>query len=245
MKTTKITFGCALVAAGLLAGSAATSHAVPLLQLYIEGATYNEADESWEGDFTDGDTLRVWTIGNISGENGKGTISDVKLAIAYVSSDTPTITVSESQTDGFGGFTDNDLANTATFSQTVTDGSNPQLSNGADLPGHGIYGSGTSWTEYHLGDFDNTSDLGGDFLNSLPTPTTGYDINVYEITISGTSEVHFDLYDSIAAGNHIHAKFAPFSHDGEGRQVPDGGATVALLGLVCIGVHGLRRKIGV
>ena len=56
---------------------------------------------------------------------------------------------------------------------------------------------------------------------------------MYEITISGTSAIHFDLYDSIVSGNRARAVFAPFSHDAEGHgdDVPDGGSTLALFGL--------------
>jgi hypothetical protein len=167
----------------------------------------------------------------------------VKLAIAYDSADTPGITINESTTGGYGGFTDPSVANTATFSQTVTDGSLPKLSDGSDLPAHGIYGPGTSWTEYSLGNFDTPDAMGGDFISSLPTPTLGYDVEVYEITVTGTSYVHFDLYDSIMAGNKAHAKFAPFSHDGEGTGVADGGSTLLLLGLALVGLGTMFRKM--
>src|SRR4030043_132428 len=67
--------------------------AIPILQLYAEGATYNSATESWEVDFSEGNVLRLWAIGNVDGPGGKGTIYDVKLAVAYEEEeDDPVIT---------------------------------------------------------------------------------------------------------------------------------------------------------
>ena len=41
--------------------------AVPVLQLYIEGATYDAANESW---YYPGHDFRLWTIANITGPGG-------------------------------------------------------------------------------------------------------------------------------------------------------------------------------
>ena len=42
---------------------------------------------------------------------------------------------------------------------------------------------------------------------------------MYEVSVTGTSAVHFDLYDSVTAANH--AKSAPFSHDGDRNGMPE------------------------
>jgi len=233
-----------LLAAGIVAASVVQSQAVPILQLYIEGATYDTASETWVADFSSGDTIRLWTIGNVAGDGGKGTIYDVKLAIAYSSGDNPNIMITESTTGGYNGFIDPSVANTAVFNKTVTDGSLPKLGDGSSLPDHGVYGAGTSWTEYGLGDFSKSDAKGGDFINALPSPpASGYDINVYEITITGTDFVHFDLYDHYLSNSGMAKyKFAPFSHDAEGGRVPDGGSTLALLGLALVGVGVAFRK---
>jgi hypothetical protein len=251
MKNLRKHFNIGLMTAGIVAFSAIQAPAVPILQLYIEGATYDTASETWVADFSSGDTLRLWTIGNVAGSGGKGTIFDVNLAIAYAISDTPTISIVQSTTGGYMGFTDPSLANAATFSQMVTDGSIPLMGDGTPLSSHGVYGASTAWSEYSLGDFSRTDAMGGDFINALPSPPSGgYDINVYNITITGTDIVHFDLYDHTEAVNRGLGStnssywFAPYSHDAEGNGVPDGGSTLALLGIALVGAGVAVRKAG-
>lgn len=238
--------GIGAIVAGLIMICAAESRAVPALQLYIEGATYDTSSQTWVGDFSSGDTIRLWAIGNVAGAGGKGTIYDVKLSIAYDSADSPNVTsFLSSTTGGYGGFSDPSTPIDATYVQTVTDGSAPLMGDGSSLPSHGIYGAGTSWMEYSLGDFAVADAMGGDFISSLPSPPQpGYAINVYAITITGTDFVHFDLYDHTvsATSGQISYKFAPFSHDAEGGMLPDGGNTLALLGLGLVGVGLLIRK---
>src|SRR5438045_1413738 len=57
------------------------AHAIPELQLYAEGATYDSATETWVVNASSG-TVRLWTIGDV---DAKGTISSVKLSVAYAS----------------------------------------------------------------------------------------------------------------------------------------------------------------
>ena len=222
------------------------AQAVPVLQLYIEGATYDAATESWQSAIPANGVIRLWAIGNVTGEGGKGEISNVKLAIAYGSGATPSFTLTPSTTGGYGGFTDPSTPSNPTLIQTRTDGSIPQLSGGQDLPSHGEYGPGTSWQEFALGNFTLSDSPTGDFISSFPTSPSagGSQINVYEITVTGTDFVHFDLYDGIQSGSKARAVFAPFSHDaGSGGQVPEGGSTVIMLSLALLGFGGLRRKL--
>jgi hypothetical protein len=223
------------------------TQAVPILQLYVEGAVYDTSTESWSVAIPASGTIRLWAIGNVTGQGGKGTISDVKLSIAYDVGDTPSFTLVSSTTGGYGGFNDPSTPSAPVLRQTRTDGSIPRLSDGSTLPSHGEYGAGTAWAEYGLGDFTLSDSPTGDFITAFPTAPSpgGSQINVYEITISGTDFVHFDLYDSVQAGNKARAVFAPFSHDGEGGggQVPEGGSTAIMLGLALLGFGGLRRKL--
>ncbi|NIO82911.1 MAG: hypothetical protein GTN53_20265 [Candidatus Aminicenantes bacterium] len=225
------------------------AQAIPLLQLYVEGATYDITTESWflETDFSS--PFSLWTIGNIDGPGGAGPISNVHLSAAYndPGSGTVTITLAPSTTGGFAGYTDPSTPSSPTFIQTVTDGSVPVLSDGSDLPSHGEYGPGVHWQEFDLGDFVTPDSPIGDFIYTLPAPIFGpggvglAQINVYEVTVIGNPEsVHFDLYDNVQAGNKVKAKFAPFSHD---ATVPEPyTATMIFLAGGYIGLMGYRRK---
>lgn len=235
-----------LVVAGLSMGSA---WAVPVLQLYVEGATYDSDSESW---VTSGqNTIRLWAIGNT---DFKGTIYDVKLAVAFDKQFEDTFSISVSPTTVGGSGTYGVFTDTTTPQAPTTDGvihyvSNddlPKLTGGATLPPHGVYADDdTAWTEYKLGNFTENSTGIADFISSLPTSITADgQINAYDITFNGADAVHFDLYDNVIAGTKVKAKFAPFSHDAEGgggNEVPDGGTTAVLLGLGFLGIVSFRK----
>ena len=231
-----------LIASVAMGSSAA--QAVPELQVYIEGGVYDTVSETWVLAPTGPlDSLRIWTIDNIDGPGGMGTIEDVKLSIAYDAGITPTFTLTPGKTDGFGGWVDPTTPAAPTLLQTVTDGSVPLLGDGTPLPSHGIYGIGTNWQEYALGDFTETTSSLADVINAFPADPVGLGghINVYELALAGTPDgsiLHFDLYNSILASGH--AKFAPYSHDGA-TVVPLPGATVlAAIGFGCLAVF--RRR---
>ncbi len=228
----------------VMAGASA-ARATPKLQLYVEGATYNSVTESWELAAGSSDPIRLWTIGNVNGPGGAGSIADVRLSIAYEAvAVAPTITLTPTTAGGvgaFNGFVDPSTPlGTGTWIQTVTDGSSPLLGDGSSLPDHGIFGAGTHWQEFDLGDFTLEDSQIADFINVFPDatglPATGQ-INVYEVSVLNASGIlHFDLYDTIVASNHV--KFAPFSHDASIVPVP-GAAALAFLGL---GLVGFARK---
>lgn len=228
-----------IMCAVLMASSAA--YALPTLQLYVEGGTYDTTTDTWV--VAGGDSFRLWAIGNVDGPGGKGPILDVHLAVAYSSSESPTITLTPSTTGGYGGFTDPSLATAATLTKTVTDGSIPTLSDGSDLPSHGIYGVGTHWQEFALGDFTLTDSPVADFIGTFPTPgSVAGQINVYEVSVTGSDVVHFDLYNSVQAGNKIRALFAPLSHDGEGGGTVPEPATAVMLGLGLAAIAAKRSR---
>src|SRR5688572_15902276 len=231
------------------------AQAVPVLQLYIEGAVYNASTESWSVTIPESGTIRVWAIGNVTGEGGKGTIHDVNLSIAYAATDSPTFTVTPTRIGGTGsynGFTDpSDSPSIGTVVQGAP-GTIPTLSDGSTLPNHGAFGDGVAWRQYGLGDFTLSDSPTADFINSFPTTTStsGSQINAYDINIAGTGSVHFDLYNSVQQGNGRNIQYravnAPFSHDadgGGGNEVPEGGSTAIMLGLALLGFGGLRRKL--
>lgn len=230
------------------------AQAIPALQLYVEGATYDSATQTWVLD--DGFDFRLWAIANITGPGGSaGVIDDVRLAVAYPSAAGVSVALTGTRTGGTGsylGFTDPSVAPGAPVSfgpancpgtahpAVVTDGSSPTLGNCSALPAHGIYGAGTYWQEFALGDMGGAAAPAdspiGDFISAFPTPI-GSDkavIHAYDVSVAGLAEsqfVHFDLYNHFEAGNHTRVRFAPFSHDasGGGGQVPEPSVALLLL----------------
>jgi hypothetical protein len=221
-------FGGFVMAVVLGASAARDAAAIPVLQLYIEGATYDAGTETWVSTSTN--PVRLWTIGNVgnAGGGGPADILAVKLSIAYADTLNPTFTITGSSTGDLGGFTDTSTPADPTYLQTVTDGSSPLLIGGKSLQTHGIYGSSTNWQEFLLGDFDTEDSPIADFNGDDPIPAPGAvdaQINVYEITVSGVGVddvFHFDLYNHVEGSNHAKL-FAPFSHDGEGGGDDGGG----------------------
>lgn len=213
--------------------SVSTSFAVPLLQLYIEGATYDPGSETW---VSSQNPFTLWVMGNVSGDGGKGTISDVFLSAAYPTSETGTITIAPTTTSLV---TDPSTPGAPTIpsSDSHGDGTQPLEGDGTTyLPSHGIFGPGVSWDKYSIGNFSLTDSPTADLTASPPvwTASSGQ-INAYTVTVTGFSVVHFDSFD-----HYINPKgdakyvFAPFSHDAEdtgggGGKVPEP-TTLLLLG---------------
>ena len=241
---------------GLILIGQGTAYAVPILQLYIEGAIYDGDKETWVWypgvSGTEGPP-RLWAIGNTGGEGGQGNIVGVRLAVAYSAEDSPLqVILTPSTTGGFEGFTDpstpgppdqNGLPDGPAIDTSlgefsggieVTNGGVPVLSNDQPLPTHGIYyGEATVWQEFSLGNFTLTDSPIADFIDTLPAPGGPNEgqINVYEVSVPGWSgeTLHFDLYDAIEAKNR--AKFAPFSHGAEISPEPASFIVWFLIGL--------------
>ncbi len=226
-----------------------SAYAIPILQLYAEGATYDYDTESWvltpEGS-SSGEPFIIWAIGNVDGPGGAGDISNVKLAVAYDKSFSPEISITSTTASPEFGFADPSTPADPVWLRTVTDGSVPQLSSGKDLPSHGEYGEDTYWQEYYLGDFTLTDSPTADFIGSFPTeifPETGQ-INAYSVSVTGLHGgiLHFDLYDSVKSGTK--ATFSPFSHDAVGASIVPEPTSLLLLGtgLGVLGLIGSRKK---
>jgi len=193
------------------------AQAVPTLQLYIDGATYDPATDTW---VTEDTTFDLWVVGNVDGPGGTKSdgIEDVRLAAAFVTGESGTITFTSTTT---GAVADPSLPDTAILLGVSLDGAVPLLSDGTPLPDHGVYGPGVSFIEWSLGDFTLTDSPVGDFTGGFPGtlhPGTGQ-INVYEVSVTGLpSGIHFDVYDSVFGANH--SSFGPFSHDASSVPEP-------------------------
>ena len=242
-KLIKILLAFSLVGFLCLSG---TAWAIPALQVYIEGGTYNDGTDSWE--ITTSDPIRIWTIGAVG---AIGTIFDVKLAVAYDTGLNPLISLNSTTTGGFGGVLDPSTPGAATYIRTSADGEIPKLGGGSDLPSHGIYQTGTTFQEFALGDFTLTDSNIGDWNGSTPFPTTLNklgQVNVYVFSFSNAPQgttFHFDLYDHIQAQNGARYISAPYSHDGDGTNVhmPEPG-TIFLMGSGLAGLGFWRFRKG-
>lgn len=247
---------CRLMALALLACLAPGVHAVPALQLYVEGATYDYDHESWVFEAIAGEAFKLWVIGNVG---TYGPISNVRIAVVYpdpLDGDGGSLDISltPTTTGGFGGFTDPSAPIAPTWLQVDEDDGFPTLTGGEALPSHGVYGPNAEfepeWQEFMLGDFTLTDSPIADFIDSFPTSSSSVgQINAYEVLVTsdlliGEIDLHFDAYDGVQAGNHVRSVFAPFSHDagtGINQPVP-APATLALLGLGLIGIATIRRR---
>jgi len=225
------------------------AQAVPMLQLYIEGAQYDIGSETWvlSGDTS---TVRLWTIGYAT-----TTIYDVRLSVAYQSATDPTFTLTPSITGGYEGFADLSLPAAVTTSPPFLSGvvgetipSLPVLSDGTSLQTHGIYEPGVHWQEFKLGDFTLSDSPTGDFQYDVPTPdfTKMGQINVYEVSLTGVADplaVHFDLFDHTGASNRAKARVVPFSHDAETNPIPEPASLLvwSVIGAAA-GLGALRRR---
>ena len=231
MRRVNLAFGLVL---GLVLGGATAASAVPTLQLYIDGATYDPISETW---VTNATTFDLWVL-------GVSPVSDVKLSMAYVTGESGSITLTPTTAGDFAppaGDDDTSTPAAPVLSFSSADGGIPVQGDLTPLPTHGIYGPGVSFLEFNLGNFTLTDSPIGDY-QGIPSsfPDVGQ-INVYTVTLTGfDSGVHFDAYDHTVTGKdgaQVKYVFAPFSHD---AQVPEA-STLLLLGSG-LALAALRRR---
>jgi hypothetical protein len=227
MKRFLLTLTIALLACG-------AAQAYNPLQLYIDGATYDEASQTW---VTTSNSFDLYVIGNME-------LSDVMVSMAlgdYSDTDDPNgmagVSVNGSMYDSFSyGYPP--IATVDTWDQS------------GDLAKHGIF---PAWyTEFNAGNFGLVGGVGdvqpdgdGNFYNpaddgyvTADNPNQLGEYKVFSIEVFGSTAVHFDAYTTDTDGNITY--FAPFSHDAQ-TAIPEP-ATVILFGLGLSGVAAMRSR---
>jgi len=202
------------------------AHAVPALQVYIEGAVYDSAAETWVLDTTtSGGTVTI----TATTQNGGAPVKDL-FGVNMV--------VSALEDDAFGAtLTGGDAGLNLTASSSA--GSSTTL-------GGGDANTAASYLSFSLGSFTGTADATVDYTtgtgNSLGNSQS------YVLTLTGlTGTVVIDAYGFDASGKLV---VAPYSHNGAITTVTDAPelsgtgtapAATLLLGALML-LHSRRRR---
>jgi hypothetical protein len=142
----------------------------------------------------------------------------------------------------FGSFSIN---GTVYNSANMTFGTPPIETVDGELASHGIFPTFFAEVQFN---FNGASTIGAYNVQDGTAGPGNLFLKSFAVDMTGVAEgfnVHFDLYTYGAKGGGSRTAitdFAPFSHDAEGQNVPDGGATAALLGLGVLGLAAIRRK---
>jgi hypothetical protein len=204
----------------LIVGSA---NAVPDLQLFIAGGTYDQSTDTW---VTNSSTFDLYVIGaNVAMSNVL-----VSMALNIPASEDPNGSVA--------------IGVDGTPYDSWTYGT-PNL-----LPPHDIF---PAWyTEFNSGNYGLIGGVGTTVAPELYNPSTmGYlsnsntlgEFKKFTISISGTDYAHFDGFFYFKdRKDHTKIQFAPFSKDAESQHstVPEP-TSMALFGLGMLGM-GVARK---
>jgi hypothetical protein len=225
----------------------ASAQALPLLQLDIGGGTYVGGSE--ESTIANASVFNLYALYDGSrGAPGSGTY--------YISAAISPRQDLSTPPPNVGSFTINGVEySTANMNYgipplQVIDG----MPGVQDLGRHDVYPTYYAEVAFTFGGSQsagyNTATDPGDPLSH---PGTGLFYQQFLIDVSSllsAYSIHFDLYDTAIKrkiGSYTLDDFAPFSHDaqsgsgGHHDQVPDGGTTVALLGLAFAGLGAGRR----
>lgn len=223
----------------LIVALTVSAFAVPDIQLFIDGATYDWEDQSWVASTTGSVDVYVISANYVN--------PDIIVCLALGESDDP-----NTMTVDFGGTVVNP-GDWVYGNPPLPPGWDP----GGDLAPHGIYPA--NFAEIHTGAYglgQMVGDVQPDTLNGGqywdPTATPAFpgapadrpgDWKMFTMDISGPvgSSVHIDAYTLNPDGTVN--RFAPFSHDGTTTLVPEPGTIVLMgSGLIGLGLRAYRKR---
>lgn len=200
-----------------------TVFAVPALQVYSDGASYDVADESWAISGPSFTLQALATNQSISTGFTDGTQAYLSLATMGDVAADASISIFH---------TESGTAATYSFADLIF-GTPPDPS--GDLASHGIYDTYFAEFGFLLG--DSCLACVSDMVDGSESKD-GW-INNFEISFTGIDMLHMDLYTQDPNGGLD--LFAPFSHDAYAYGVPEA-APLSLLGIGLLGLALVRRR---
>lgn len=213
----------------------ASSFALPAIQLYIDGATYDWGTQTW---VTDGTSVDLYVVCSMDLQN-------VMISAALSQTEFPMGT----DPNGTASVTFNGSAGTAWVYGYPPFATSGTWDHGDDLAPHDVFP--TWYSEFNSGDYvvangggiGDVQPIGGVYFDPsqgyINSNQQGY-IKKFTVDVSGADYVHFDAYTVNPDGSI--AYFAPFSHDGEVNVPEPGTMLLFAAGLAGAGMYRRMRN---